>query len=276
MNEPLLPSRFGDAAVRLGYLDADQVRETLLEQARRRRYSPLASPIGSLLRERGLLTPSQITAVLRHLSGGDLPPSDDGIHLAVQLRVLHAQAGNIIGITGSTRQDSARTTVELAVALAVMEQGAVLAVDADVRHPSLQALMQTPLIPGLTEHIAAGGAHAPLPLPCRVEALGVVPAGAPAADVVAMCMSREAAAVIEGFRQQHRYVLVNLGPIMTQPEAAVTASRCDGVLTVLQAGRSRKSELREMQRMLQGLGVRHSGVVLARLLARPPSREGRR
>ena len=256
-------SQFGDAAVGLGYLSADQVRDALEEQARRRGNGALGSPIGSLLRERGLLTPKQITLVLQQLSGGNLPLSEDGIRLAARLKVIHASTSNVIGITGTLAGDVAQTTVEIAVALAVMAQGQVLVVDANLRAPSLHKLMEMPLAPGLSEHIALG-ADAPPPMTTQVAALSAVPSGAPVADFLATCMSPEAAAVIEGFRQQHRYVIVNLGPINIYPEAAVTASRCDGVLTVLHAGRSNKKESNDLQRMLEGLDVRHSGIVIAR------------
>jgi Mrp family chromosome partitioning ATPase len=256
------PPQFGDTAVRLGYLSAGQVQEALQDQARRRE-AGVASPIGSLLRERGLLTPEQITAVLRQLAGGDMPLSEDGIRLAARLKVLHAAAGNVIGVTGTLAEDVSRTTVELAVALAVMGQGQVLVVDANLRAPSLHELLGTQLAPGLAEHIAAQGER-PLPLLTRVPALGAVPAGQPTPDLVASCMSPAAADVIDGYRRNYRYVLLNLGHITTQPEAAVTASRCDGVLIVLHAGVSQRSELSDMERMLEGLKVTHSGIVIAR------------
>ena len=77
-------------------------------------------------------------------------------------------------------------------------------------------------------------------------------------------MSPQAAQLIDAFRANHRYVLVNLGQITHQPEAAVTASRCDGAIVVLHAGLSQQSELLDMQRMLAGLHVPLSGVVLSR------------
>jgi non-specific protein-tyrosine kinase len=260
------PPQFGDTAVRLGYLSAGQVQDALQDQARRRE-AGIASPIGSLLRERGLLTPEQITAVLRQLTGGDMPLSEDGIRLAARLKVIHAAAGNVIGITGTLAEDVARTTVELSVALAVMGQGQVLVVDANVRAPSLHQLLGTQLSPGLAEHIAATDER-PLPLLTRVAALAAVPTGGPMPDLVASCMSQAAADLIGAYRQQHRFVLVNLGHITTQPEAAVMASRCDGVLIVLHAGLSQQRELSDMQRMLEGLKVNCSGIVIARSATR--------
>jgi Mrp family chromosome partitioning ATPase len=261
--KPPRSPRFGAAAVRLGYVSADQVEQALSEQARERSRGVSASPIGSLLHEKGLLTPQQITAVLQHLAGSELPLSEDGIRLAARLKVLHAAAGNVIGIAGTVGEDAAIATAEVAVALAVMEQGKVLAVDANLRAPSLHRHLGTPAHPGFVEAIPHAGA-VPGSLATKVAALNVVPAGQVGSDFVSACMSPEAGALIDHYRRHHRYTLVHLGDILRHPEAAVTASRCDGVVVVLRARVSQKSELRDMQRMLVGLQVGLSGVVLTR------------
>ena len=169
--------QFGDTAIRLGYLSDEQVRSALTEQTQRRKSGGSASPIGSLLQEKGLLTPLQIAAVLRQLAGSEVPLSEDGIRLAARLKVLHAGAGNVIGITSTVPADAARTTVELAVALAVMGQGKVLVVDANVRAPSLHALLDLPAAPGLSTTFLSARPHRrhwppawPRSAPCRPAA----------------------------------------------------------------------------------------------------------
>lgn len=271
MSRPEAPSLFGAAAVRLGYVSEDQVQQTLAAQASARSRNAQTGPIGALLMERGLLTPGQITSVLRHLAGGTLPLSEDGIRLAARLKVLHAAAGNVIGITGTLAEDASRTTCEIAVGLAVMEQGDVLAIDANLRAPSLHERLGTPLSPGLLERIALGDA-ATAPVQTKVAALNAVAAGVAGEDFLSLCMSPEAARLIESYRATYRYVLVNLGDLRRHPEAAVLASRCDGIVVVLHAGLSQKSELLDIQRLLFGLDVGLSGVVLAR----PATRQERK
>jgi non-specific protein-tyrosine kinase len=271
MNTKDNSDRFGKTAVRLGYVETEAVEKALGVQAQQRGRGVVASPIGLLLQEKGLLTPEQITAVLRQLSGGELPLSEDGIRLAARLKVIHAATSNLIGVTAAVPQDATRTIVELAVGLAVMEQGKVLLVDANVREPSVHSLLEVPPAPGLLEHIALG-VNAPPPLATRLPSLSVVPSGGPAANAVSLCMSPESMSVIDGYRAHYRYVLVNLGQVTRQPEAAVTASRCDGVVVVLRAGTTQKSELRDMQQLLSGLKVGLSGVVLARPLTRREQR----
>lgn len=269
MMEPRPASLFGATAVHLGYVSEDSVDQALEAQADARSRNASAGPIGALLMERGLLTPEQITSVLRHLAGGTLPLSGDGIRLAARLKVLHAAAGNVVGITATLADDAARATSELAVGLAVMEQGRVLAIDSNLRFPSLHQRLGTPLAPGLLERVSQAD-DAAAPQQTQVLSLDVVAAGSPGEDFVAQCMSQQTTRLIESYRARYRYVLVNLGDLRRHPEAAVMASRCDGVIVVLHAGVSQKSEMRDVQRLLDGLGVRLSGIVLAR---RPTRKE---
>ena len=257
--------QFGDAAVSLGYVGSDHVASALSDQAEQRQRLGHAHPIGSLLLEKGLLTPQQIASVLRHVASGALPLSEDGIRLAARLKVLHAAASNVIGITGSLSQDTAHTAAELAVGLAVMEQGEVLLIDANVRAPSLHTQLGIPLAPGWVERIALVSQSddtAALPVATAVTTLHALPAGAASSDAAARCMSPEAAQLLQAFRARFRYVIVNLGEVLRQPEAAVTASRCDGLVVVVRAGVSQKSELRDMQQLAAGLDVVVSGLVL--------------
>ncbi len=258
------PPLFGAAAVHLGFISADHVEQVLSVQARERSQGLTSSPIGSLLLDRGLLTSRQISAVLRHMAGIELPLSEEGIRLAARLKVVHAAAGNVIGFAGTVGEDAAVATTEVAVAMAVMEQGQVLAVDANLRAPTLHRLLGTPAAPGFIDAIQHG-VTTTAALVTKVDALSVVPAGQSDIDFVSACMSPEAAAVIDRYRSQHRYTLVHLGDVLRHPEAAVTASRCDGVVVVLRGGVSQKGELRDMQRMLLGLQTKISGVVLARV-----------
>jgi Mrp family chromosome partitioning ATPase len=274
MSKPL----FGDAAVRLGYVTEDAVNTALREQAQLRQKGSASSPIGTLLAERGLLTPEQITAVLRHLANSGLPLSEDGIRLAARLKVLHAASSNLIGVAATEPGDAATLACELAVALAVMEQGRVILIDGDPREPLVHRLVQVPAAPGLMDHLRMRANTVPAPADggqqARVELIGtplasvssltVLPLGKTGPDVGALSMSPEAGLLLNELRQRYRYVIVVLGDVLCHPEAAVTASRCDGILLGLRAGQSDKAQLHHVQQLLDGLKVPLSGVVLTR------------
>lgn len=262
---------FGDAAVKLGYVSKDAVNTALRDQAQLRQKGAASTPIGTLLAEKGLLTPGQITAVLRHLAHSNLPLSEDGIRLAARLKVLHAASSNIIGIAATEPGDAVVLASELAVAMAVMEQGQVMLVDADAHHSQVHRQFGLPATPGFMERVRAITAddQAPVGMPVpSMSGLSVLPWGQAAEDTASLSVSPEAGQLLNALRAQHRYIFVVLGDVLCHPEAAVTASRCDGMLLALRAGVSDKTQLGHVQQLLQGLKVPLSGVVVTKAAPR--------
>jgi Mrp family chromosome partitioning ATPase len=266
---------FGQTAVELGYVSQATVESTLAEQAQARSQGPTirgAGPIGALLVANGALSAAQAAEVLRRLAGTSLPLSEDGIRLAARLKVLHAAQSNIIGIAGTMPQDVAQLAAEVATGLAVMEQGEVLALEADPRHPMLAKRVGAPQASGFLDAVAAS--QLPVPLPTAARALHALPVGG-GTDAASLAMSPQAAESLKALRERFRYIVVQLGDLLRHPEAAVAASRCDGVALVVRAQRAQKAEVVDMRRLLLGLDVPVSGVVLARAPTRAELRQAR-
>lgn len=258
---------FGETAVQMGFVADADVRRTLGEQEAERNKGAQPHAIGQLLQAKGHLTPDQVVTVLRGMFNSKLPLSREGIHIAAQLRARHFRTSNVIGIAGAAEVDVANTTAELAITLSCMEHGRVVAVDANLHEPLLHRLLGTPASPGFAEAVASGEAT-PTPMDTCFGTLTVLPAGRRNCDSAIAMMSPEAARVIDTYRTQCRYVLLNLGDMLTRPEAAIGASRCDGVVLVVRAYKSQKREVAEAQRRLRGLNVGISGVILTRLVRR--------
>lgn len=258
---------FGETAVQMGFVADADVRRTLGEQEAVRNKGAQPHAIGQLLQAKGHLTPEQVVTVLRGMSNSQLPLSREGVHIAAQLRSRHLQASNVIGIAGAIEYDVATTAAELAITLSCMEHGRVVAVDANLHEPQLHKLLGTPASPGFAEAVQAGQAH-PTPMDTRFGTLTLLPAGRSNGDSVVAMMSPAAAHVIDRYRNHCRYVILSLGDILTRPEAAVGASRCDGVVLVVRAEQSHKHEVAEVQRRLHGLNVGLSGVILTRPVRR--------
>jgi Mrp family chromosome partitioning ATPase len=260
------PSRrapFGETAVHMGFVADADVRTALGEQEASRSHGAQPHAIGQLLQAKGRLSADQVMSVLRGMADGQVPLSRDGIRIAAQLRARHAAANSVIGIAGTTDDDAAATTAELAVTLSFMEQGRIVAIDTNLRDPQLHKLLDAPASPGLAEAIESG--HERLnPIFTRFGSLAVLPAGHSAQEACTALMSPAAAQLVDVYRRQCRYVLLNLGDLLRRPEALVCASRCDSVVVVLRAYQTRKSQVAEIQRSLQGLNVAISGIVIAK------------
>jgi Mrp family chromosome partitioning ATPase len=215
-----------------------------------------------LMRQMGLLTRDQLWRVLEHLRWNPLAPSDDAIQIASRLRARHTEKANVIVVSACAEGDGASiAAAQIAAALALMDAGSVLLVDANLRNATLHTWFSAPLVPGLTDLIQGTSSAGVQPAP-GASGLRLLPAGNLAVDAVSLLMSERCVATLESLRRVYDWIILDAPPMLLHPDAVVLASRANGVVAVVAAGRGRKSELREMQRVAEGVGVGLSGVVV--------------
>lgn len=166
-------------------------------------------------------------------------------------------------VTSSAAEEGKSTVVaNLAVSLA-QTGAAVIAVDCDLRNPSLHRVFDLPNERGLTslmlapdsglrqflQHSEAGGldvlTSGPLP-PNPAELLG----------------SKRMESLIRELRDMADYVLFDTPPVLAVTDAAVLATQVDGTILVLSAGRARRDAAKKAKRTLEELSLRFLGVVV--------------
>ena len=253
---------FGSAAARLGFATQADVSRALTEQTRRKQQGR-PGLIGALMQEMGMLSPEQIAGILYQLRGERVPLSEDGIRLAARIRTIHAAASNTILFTGVDVDDGvSATATEVASALAIMEQGAVLLVDVNLRAPQVHKNFQISQAPGLMEildgRVPLDAALQPTPM----AGLSVLPVGDVAGDFASQVMSARCQTLFDSLRDRFHYLVLDAGPVVRCPETSILAARSDGVVVVLRAGERSKSQLTEVTRLLTGLRATLTGVVL--------------
>lgn len=163
----------------------------------------------------------------------------------------------------STAPDEGKSTTlaNLAVTMAQAEQRVIL-VDCDLRRPSLHTLFGLPNEQGLTSVILQQG-DAPLPLqPTGVPGLSLLTSGPLPPRPADLLGSRRMEALIGRLLAEADVVLFDTPPVIAVTDAAVLATRMDGVLLVLQAGKTRRDRAREARRLLEKVKANIIGVVL--------------
>jgi protein-tyrosine kinase len=254
---------FGAVAVRLGFAKPEDVTLALSEQQRMRERGAPPQRIGVLMQQMALVTPGQIARILAELERSPFALSEDGVRLAARMKALHSRDHNLIVLTGGGNGDgSSAAAAHIAVGLAVMEQGSVLLVDADLRKPTVHLTFNLDPYPGLSELVRRADTLQRIAQPTSVERLRVLPAGGSVADPLALLMSSECASAIEEMREAFRYVILCTPPMRQFADAALIAAQAQGVVVALAAGRRAKDELAEIKLTLDGLSVPLSGVVL--------------
>jgi receptor protein-tyrosine kinase len=169
-------------------------------------------------------------------------------------------------VFASARPGEGTTTVVACtgIGLARNTEASVLLVEANLRHPSLAAYLGLVRTPGVAEAIRGECPLAETIQATNDEALHVLVAGGgehvPGASV---------AAVLEGpaFREvlsRYRYVLVDAPPVLEAPESRLLLRGADGVVLVLRAGRSNRSDAAAAKRLFVETGAPILGVVVNR------------
>lgn len=163
----------------------------------------------------------------------------------------------------STAPDEGKTTTlaNLAVTMAQAEQR-VLLVDCDLRRPGLHTIFDQPSEPGLTSVLLEQD-EAPIPLHSTpVPGLYLLPSGPLPPRPADLLGSRRMEALIARLHAEADVVLFDTPPVTAVTDAAVLATRVDGVLLILQAGKTRRDRAREARRMLEKVKAHIVGVVL--------------
>lgn len=165
-------------------------------------------------------------------------------------------------VTSTAPDEGKSTTVaNLAVIMAQSEQRVIL-VDCDLRRPGLHTIFGVPNEPGLTSALLEQG-EAPLPFQrTPVPGLVLLPSGPLPPRPADLLGSRRMEALIKRLQGMADIILFDTPPVTAVTDAAVLSTKVEGVLLVLQAGKTRRDRAREARRLLEKVKANIVGVVL--------------
>lgn len=193
--------------------------------------------------------------------------------LAANLRLLRRPDLKTLLFT-STQPEEGKTTVVGGLALALARTGKrVLAVDADLRRPSLHRVFSLPNREGLGALLS--GSASPAELIQKVEVpggragepceLGVISAG-PATNSPPFQTAPPAvlSSLLADLAASCELLLIDSPPILAVDDALLLAPRVDGVVLVLQAGAVPERDALKAKQRLERAGGELLGVVMNR------------
>ncbi len=152
------------------------------------------------------------------------------------------------------------TVANLAVTFAQGGRKTIL-VDCDLRRPVQHTLWGIANERGLTNLVLEGG-EPPLVAAANVNDLWLLPTG-PLPPVPAdLISSRKMDEAITALKPRADIILFDAPPVVSVTDAALLASRLDGVLLVLAAGHTRREHTAQAKELLDKIKVRIVGTVL--------------
>jgi len=174
----------------------------------------------------------------------------------------------LLVVAAGADEDKAVPVANLAVTFARVGQQVILA-DCDLRHPAQHTLFGLANTAGVTTVLQedpsaqSGQPREALPLqPTKVRNLRLLSSG-PAVEIPSDLIATPAmVTLISRLRDEADIVLFDAPPVTLATDAAMLATRVDGVLLTVSAGRTKQQVARQAKDLLERVGARLVGVVL--------------
>ncbi len=155
--------------------------------------------------------------------------------------------------------DKSATLANLAVVMAQAGDRVVI-LDGDLRRPRQHEIFDLPNQRGLTNWLQKGGV---LPLQdTEIPGLRVVTSGPLPPNPVALLSTNRLSELLLGLLQDADYVLCDAPPVLSVTDAALWASKVDGVLLVVNAGQTRREHAARAKAVLERVRAHVLGAVL--------------
>jgi non-specific protein-tyrosine kinase len=167
----------------------------------------------------------------------------------------------------SVGQDEGKSIVLANLAITMAESGRkVVMVDCDLRRPSLHEVFGVSEQPGLTSMVLNEEMQPPL-RSTSVANVSLLPSGPLPPNPAELISSERFTRVLGAIGAEADVVLIDAPPIAAVADATILAARVDGVLLVVDSGRTRRDTARRATEQLQRVGARLLGAVLTNVKA---------
>jgi capsular exopolysaccharide synthesis family protein len=155
------------------------------------------------------------------------------------------------------------TAANLAIAMAQGDRS-VLLVEADLRRPSVHTLFRQPSTPGLSSFLVGDSLLAAILLKTAVPNLSVVVSGPIPPNPAELLGSRRMHEFLDNVSERFDLVILDSPPALAASDACAVAPHVDGVLLVVDSGRTPQVALRRAKERIEAVRGRILGAVLNR------------
>lgn len=174
---------------------------------------------------------------------------------------------SILMTSAGPMEGKSLNAANLAIVMAQAGLKTVL-VDCDLRRPSQHRLWGISNETGLTNSLLAQSFSDGFMSPTRLENLTVYPTGALPPNPAELLGSERMHQLKAQLEKEADIIIIDSPPCFPIADAAILARMTDGVLLIVDSGRSRRDEVLRAKELIQNAGGRILGVVLNRLAPR--------
>lgn len=168
----------------------------------------------------------------------------------------------VIGVMSARPSEGKTTSLSnLAIAFAI-EGKRVLLIDGDLRKPRLHDVFDCSNKKGLYQALKSGYSPEDIAHETTVRNLFLICAGKATDDPGKLLASNEFDLFLLRAKEEYDIVLIDAPPVLMFNDAKLIASRCDGIVIVVQSGRTSAKVLRQARTQLERVNATLLGAVL--------------
>ena len=251
-----LGMRFGEAAIRLGFLTEAEVTSVLAKQFN-----------FQLLDTKGALQSGRIS---RHLAVAHQPYAAEAeafrkLRAEVLQRAIVKKGLVVIAVVGTqTKEGCSHVAASLAITLSQMNRRTLL-IDANMRRPSLDRMFGISNRFGLSTLLAGRQSGNDREVHAITERLSVLPSGPKPPSPLEILDPPNFQLVLSRFADTHEMVIVDTPAAWDSADALVIALQCTHVLMVVREDHSLIDKIKKTENSLEGLEVVPIGVFYNRI-----------
>ena len=194
-----------------------------------------------------------------------LPFNVQEAYRSLRTNVMFALPGGgckCIGVTSPTPGDGKSTTAaNLAISLAQIGKRVIL-IDCDMRLPTIAAKFRVKAVPGLSDFLVGQARIEEVVRTVDSCELHVLPSGSIPPDSTGLLEAKQLETLFSALRDVYDYVIVDLPPVVTVPDAAILSKYLDGYLLTVRNRQTGHRAVKEMLRQLQLAEAKVIGFVL--------------
>lgn len=149
------------------------------------------------------------------------------------------------------------TAINMAVSIAREVKQTVLLVEADLRNPKIDKYLGCNVGTGLSDYLQGDVPVSDLLVNPGFAKMIVLPGGRPIADSTEFMGSPKMEQLVKEMKTRYpdRYVLFNCPPLLSVADPMIFASYVDGIILVVEAGRTPRDQIRAAIGLLEGRNI---------------------
>lgn len=250
-------------ALAIGFLEHQARRITSIDEVADELGLPIVGSIPQLPSPgRSSKSPSALESPRQTLWNNLMIESVDATRTML-LRATQADALRAIMIT-SANMGEGKSTLAGHLATSLARSGRrVLLIDGDLRRPIAHRVYEIPLAPGFCEWLREEAPFESIIHETAVTNLWMAPAGLCDGAALADLARRDLRPLFDELKRTYDYVIVDSSPVLPVVDATVIGQHVDAAILSVMNERSRAPEVQETFELLNALGVRVLGAVMA-------------